>query len=281
MARRLDIDALRALVAIDAHGGVTRAAEFLALSQSAISHKIKRLESVLDCELLARRPGTARFTDAGERLLVYARRLTALHDEAFASLAKTELSGTIRLGMTEDTTVSDIAQILGRFTRRHPAIQVHTRVNQSLTLDAGLAAGNIDLAVMQVFAHAVEPDDIVLRTDSLHWVKSPDLPLVDGAPVPLLTFDRDCFYRRWAESLDQPGIHFNAVMECPSVAGILSALHAGIGVALLNALHVDNRLERIEGVFPEAPDTVYVVRTRPKLRNLAVRALVDDIVDAL
>ena len=261
MARRLDIDALRALVAIDSHGGVTRAAESLALSQSAISHKIKRLEGVLDCELLARRPGAARFTDAGERLLVYARRLTALHDEAFASLAKTELSGAIRLGMTEDTTVGDMAQILGRFTRRHPAIQVHTRVNQSLSLDAGLAAGDIDLAIMQVFAHAVEPDDMVLRTDSLHWVKSPDLQLVDGAPVPLLTFDRDCFYRRWAESLDLPGIRFHAVMECPSVAGILSAVHAGIGVALLNALHITERVTRIEGVFPETPDIACVVRS--------------------
>jgi molybdenum-dependent DNA-binding transcriptional regulator ModE len=55
--RRLDIDALRALRAIRQHGGVTRAGEALGLTQSAVSHKIKRLETSLDCDLLNRRSG--------------------------------------------------------------------------------------------------------------------------------------------------------------------------------------------------------------------------------
>lgn len=70
--RRLEIDALRALWAIRHHGGITRAAEALALSQSAVSHKIKRLETSLECDLLNRKPGQAMFTAAGEELLDYA-----------------------------------------------------------------------------------------------------------------------------------------------------------------------------------------------------------------
>lgn len=50
--RRLDIDGLRALRAIKLHGGVTRAAEALGLTQSAVSHKVKRMETSLGCELL-------------------------------------------------------------------------------------------------------------------------------------------------------------------------------------------------------------------------------------
>ena len=72
MPERLDIEGLRALVAISVHGGVTRAAEYLALSQPAVSHKIRRLEYILDCELLARRAGGPLFTEAGSRLLDYA-----------------------------------------------------------------------------------------------------------------------------------------------------------------------------------------------------------------
>ncbi|WP_217352164.1 LysR family transcriptional regulator [Ruegeria sp. HKCCA5763] len=119
MAERLDIEGLRALVAISTHGGVTRAAEHLALSQPAVSHKIKRLETVLDCELLARRAGGPLFTEAGTRLLEYAHRMMDLHDEALAALGKKPLAGTIKLGMTEDTTGGDVARILGRFTRLH------------------------------------------------------------------------------------------------------------------------------------------------------------------
>ena len=132
MTERLEIDALRALLAISTHGGVTRAAEHLALSQSAVSHKIRRLEKNLDCVLLARRAGGPVFTDAGLRLLDYARRMIDLHDEALASLAKKPLAGTIRLGMTEDTTISGVTRILGRFTRLYPEVHVSTRSSQSL-----------------------------------------------------------------------------------------------------------------------------------------------------
>lgn len=122
-SRRLEIDALRALHAIRRHGGVTRAAEALGLSQSAVSHKIKRLETSLDCELLSRKAGAAMFTAAGEDLLDYAGRILGLHDEALLSLTKTPLAGRIALGLTEDTTLTDLSRILGRFRRLHPDVR--------------------------------------------------------------------------------------------------------------------------------------------------------------
>jgi DNA-binding transcriptional LysR family regulator len=81
-SRRLEIDALRALCAIRHHGGITRAAAALGLSQPAVSHKIKRLEVTLDCELLGRKSGRPIFTAAGEDLLDYAGRILGPHDEA-------------------------------------------------------------------------------------------------------------------------------------------------------------------------------------------------------
>ncbi|MCI5095209.1 MAG: LysR family transcriptional regulator [Rhodobacteraceae bacterium] len=278
MAERLDIEGLRALLAIATHGGVTRAAEHLALSQPAVSHKIKRLETVLDCDLLARRAGGPLFTEAGERLLAYAQRMMDLHDEALAALGKKTLAGTIRLGMTEDTTGGDVARILGRFTRLHPATRVRTRISQSLTLNDWLAAGEIDIAVMQIFRHEVRPDDLVLYQDRLHWIKSHDLQLDLSGPVPFLAFDSNCFYKHWANAEGaQAGHRFEAVLECPSAAGILSSVRSGLGVALMNGLHLSPDMEVIEGIFPDPPPIAYVVRTRPKTRNDAVQALVREI----
>jgi DNA-binding transcriptional LysR family regulator len=48
---RLDIDALKTFCAVVDYGGITRAAENLPLSQSAVSHKIKRLEDNISCVL--------------------------------------------------------------------------------------------------------------------------------------------------------------------------------------------------------------------------------------
>lgn len=278
MAERLEIDGLRALLAIATHGGVTRAAEHLALSQPAVSHKIKRLERALDCDLLARRAGGPLFTEAGERLLDYARRMIDLHDEALAALGKKPLAGTIRLGMTEDTTGGDVARILGRFTRLHPKTRVRTRISQSLTLNDWLAEGEIDIAVMQIFRRDVRPEDLILYEDQLHWIKSHDLRLDLSAPVPFLAFDSNCFYKHWANAEGaRAGHRFEAVLECPSAAGILSSVRSGLGVALLNGLHLSSDLDVVEGIFPEPPAIAYVVRTRPKTRNDAVRALVQEI----
>ena len=199
----LDIDSLRALCAIKDHGGVTRAAEHLGLSQSAVSHKIRRLESSLECDVLSRRANAPLLTDAGRDLLGYARRILGIHDEALRSLSKTPVQGKINLGLTEDTTCSDLSRILGRFSRLHPAVSVRTRVRQSLVLQQQLAEGEIDVAIMQVFEHDTRPNDIVLFRERLLWVKSPDLHLEASKPVPFLSFDEQCFYRRWAMDIAQ------------------------------------------------------------------------------
>ena len=78
----LSISALKALSAVADQGGVIRAAEKLALSQSAVSHKIKRLEESLGCVLLNRRAGGPLLTEDGYHLLAYGRRIVSLHDEA-------------------------------------------------------------------------------------------------------------------------------------------------------------------------------------------------------
>ena len=67
------------------------------------------------------------------------------------------------------------------------------------------------------------------------------------------------------------------VFECPSAAGILSSARSGLGVALINGLHLSPDLEVVEDLFPEPPSIAYVARSRPKTRNDAVKALVQEI----
>lgn len=276
--RRLDIDALRALRAIRQHGGVTRAAEALGLTQSAVSHKIRRLEASLDRELLNRRPGAPMFTAAGEDLLDYAARILGLHDEALISLTRTDLAGRILLGLTEDTACSDLSRILGRFHRLHPQVAVRTRVRMSLVLRAMLERGELDLAIAQVFAHEVRPADAVLFREALHWVKAPGLALPPEGALPFLSFDDNCFYRRWALDIGQDGgALLETVFECSSAAGIVAAVDAGLGIALLSARHLRPEMEILRDRLPEPPALAYVVRRARKARNPALDSLVGEI----
>nr|WP_206115109.1 LysR family transcriptional regulator [Rhizobium anhuiense] len=274
----MEIDALRVLWSVRRHGGVTRAAEALGLSQSAVSHKIKRLEVSLDCDLLSRKSGSAMFTAAGEDLLDYAERILGLHDEALLSLTKTPLAGRIALGLTEDTTCTDLARILGRFRRLHPDVAVRTKVRMSLVLRGMLERGELDAAIVQIFAHEVRPTDIVLFREQLYWVKHADLPLPPSGPIPFLSFDDECFYRQWALDIGQDGdTLLETVFECASAAGIVSAVTSALGVALLNGRHLRPEMNIITNRLPTPPALTYVVRRARKARNPALDTLVAEI----
>ena len=276
--RRLEIDALRALWAIRHHGGITRAAEALGLSQSAVSHKVKRLETSLDCDLLGRKPGGAMFTAAGEDLLDYAGRILGLHDEALLSLSKTSLKGRIALGLTEDTACSDLARILARFRRLHPHVAVRTKVRMSLVLRAMLDRGELEAAILQIFAHEVRPTDVVLFREELHWVKHPELSLPQQGPIPFLSFDDECFYRRWALDIGQDGgVVLETVFECASAAGIVAAVNSAMGVALLSGRHLRPEMQIVSEHLPAPPALAYVVRRARKARNSALEMLVAEI----
>lgn len=278
MTRRIDIDALRALQAIVVHGGVTRAADHLALSQSAVSHKIKRLEESIDCSLLNRKPGSPLLTDSGDRLLGYANRILSLHDEALQSLSTRAFTGKIRLGITEDTTSSGLALILGRFTRLVPEVSVRTHVAQSLTLQGELKNGTIDIAVMQIFAQDVRSSDIVLYRDHLVWAKAIDLELRRDRPIPFLAYDDNCFYKKWMlEQEPVIGQQFETVFECTSNAGIVAGVEAGLGVSILNRRHVTAAMVVLASDFAQPPGIAYIVRTSSKSKSVAVRALAEEI----
>ncbi len=193
------------------------------------------------------------FTAAGEDLLDYAERILGLHDEALLSLTKTPLAGRIALGLTEDTTCS-------------------------LVLRAMLERGELDAAIVQIFAHEVRPSDIVLFREQIHWVKHPDLVLPPGGPIPFLSFDDECFYRQWALDIGQDGdTLLETVFECASAAGIISAVTSALGVALLNGRHLRPEMEIITNRLPAPPALAYVARRARKARNPALDTLVAEI----
>ncbi len=278
MPIKLDIESLRTLKSVADNGGITRAARDLSLSQSAVSHKIKRLEDHLGCNLLTRRAGAPLLTETGERMLGYANRILAIHDEAAATLDRRPLTGRIRMGMTEDMSSSGLAAVLGRFARLFPDVEVRTHVDQSLTLRRQFEAGAIDLAVMQVFEGDILSGDVTLFRNRLCWARSLDFRLPDDGPVPFLAYSEDCFYRQWlVEHAASTGRAFRTVLECSSNAGILAAIEAGLGVSIVNEHHVSPTMTVLDNGFPVPPEIVYVARTGSGAPSNAIRTLVDEI----
>jgi Bacterial regulatory helix-turn-helix protein, lysR family len=122
----LDLELLRAFVAVADRGGFHRAAERLNLTQSTVSQQIKRLELETERPLFRRTTRSGALTDDGEMLLGDARRLLQLEEAARQRLAAPRLSGTVRLGVVEE--VAGTASARSRRRRRDASVPYQPRL---------------------------------------------------------------------------------------------------------------------------------------------------------
>lgn len=270
MSANLDIDSMRALTVIADSGGITRAAKKLNLSQSAVSHKMKRLEQKINRSLFTRAEGKLNFTSDGERLLDYARRMVRLHDEACANFYQSDLAGELRLGITEDITASGMAQILSSFTGSFPNIALTSRVSHTPELIRWLNKGEIDMALIEVFESDQLATDQALGRQEVVWIQAEDFIHNAAEAIPFVTYHKDCFYKAWAEkALSERGQNLRVVYECPSIDGVINAVRTGLGIGLVNHAAMEQRLlNRRENrefkidrsLFPQPPAIQHVAR---------------------
>lgn len=275
---QLDVESLRAfLVVLDA-GGMTRAAERLGLSQSAVSWKIKRLEERIGRPLLIRNGRALRASRDGEELIGYARTIVETHDEAVARLSGSELTGRIRLGATEEVSAHHIGPVIGRFNRVHPGLTIEIQVDTSSNLEARLATGRLDVILIQVQPEDRRAGDTVLWADEQRWISSPEWTYDEG-PVPLVTFGADGFYHARARRiLDRAGVDSSVVFSGPSTASVVAAIEAGVGVAAISSRSVSGEvIDWPRGRLFPLPPVFQVARLAPGERSHEVAELVADI----
>jgi DNA-binding transcriptional LysR family regulator len=280
---QLDVESLRTFATVLDLGGMTRAAEALDVSQSAVSWKIKRLEEKVGRDLLIREGRSLRPSRDGRELLGYARTIVDAHDEAVSRLESSELRGTVKLGTTEEISAARMCDVLARFNRIHPAISIEFVVESSPRLDEMLNDGQLDVAVLQVLPDDCKPADTILWRDKLVWVSAPDWTF-DTGPVPLITFGDRGFYRPLAEGiLKEAGIATTVAFSGPSMASVIGAAEAGLGVAVLAEGSVEGELipwPRAEGLT-DLPMSWQIARSSPGEPSKVASELIADIVSEL
>ncbi|PHV50086.1 LysR family transcriptional regulator [Janthinobacterium sp. BJB301] len=254
MNLRLSVDALRVFRAVVQTGSMSQAASLLHLSQSAVSWKIKRLEQQLDCQLLARSGGLFGTTDQGAVLLRHAVNILDAHDDAVAHFSPSAMHGRLRIGVTEQISLTDVCAVLSQFSHHHPKVDVQLVVEQSQVLRERFADGVFDVILHQDFAGMAAPADTLLWTETLHWCAATAEQTLPGETVKLITYGPHCFYRRLAEEkLGQAGMAWSVGLECPSVAGVLTAIAAGLGMAVVNERNLGQGVHRHAALERLAP----------------------------
>ena len=230
----LDMDVLRSFAAVVDLGGLSQAGRRLGRSQSAISLQMKRLETQVGEPLFLRAGRSLDLSEAGEQLLAYARRILALNDEALADLRGAPVEGRLRFGTQQDFTDSWLPTALARFAERHPAVRLQISVGKGTSYLKALERGRFDLVL--VLGLGNRPTAEHLGQLPLTWIGRKDFVWRDGEPLPLVTFEGWCRFRRRALALlDEAGIPWRIVLTSPSLAGLWAAASAGLGVTVRTA----------------------------------------------
>ncbi|MGY4316367.1 LysR family transcriptional regulator [Bradyrhizobium sp. JR3.5] len=234
----LDLELLRSFVSVVDAGGFTRAGERVHRTQSTVSQQIKRLEEDVGQPLLIRSGKDVTPTEAGERLLTYARRLLSLAEEARDVLSRPGSEGAIRIGITEDFAAYRLTRLLATFARSHPNLRLDVRSGQSLFLHRDLERGDLDLALIK---RAVsEKGGIAVWPERVHWVTSKSHPRDTATgSVPLIGFGSGCLYRAHAiHALERAGRNWHMAYTSSSLAGIQAAVAAGLGLSILSEMSI-------------------------------------------
>ena len=148
MPTPLDLDQLQTFIAIADSGSFTRAAEEVHRTQSAVSMQMRRLEERLGKALFEKEGRTNRLTEEGERLLTYARRLIRLNRETLAAFDDASLEGQIRIGTPDDYADRFLPEIVARFARSNPRVELSVICEPTVNLIDQIRRGQLDIAIV-------------------------------------------------------------------------------------------------------------------------------------
>lgn len=280
---------LRYLLAVADHGGFTRAAEALHVSQPTLSQQIRQLEETLGVSLFDRTSRTVKPTDAGAAYIECARRVLveleagqrALHD------VKDLSRGTLRLAMTPTFMAYLVGPLVRDYGARFPGIRLEIFELSMHDIEAGLADDSLDVAIAFTPVRNADIECIPAFTETLGIMVGPGHPLYDSpsvlTPAELASMDfallAPGFITRLLvdEYFREQRITPQVRIEVNSVSTLLEVVrHAPLATMLPEAIASGDRALRRLRVEGEAPQRgAALLRRRNNYHSAAALAFVE------
>jgi DNA-binding transcriptional LysR family regulator len=219
----MELRHLRYFVAIAEERSFTRAAERLWVAQPGLSTQIRRLEGELGVQLFERHTRGVDLTPAGELFLERARLTLTAAEAAGATGSDLEagLSGSLKLGLSTGAEWGRTAQLLQRFTRERPGIELTVLAGYGGTLWRDLRDGRLDAVLAP--ASFGSGDLRSLNLGSEPWVVLVGAPHRLSGPGPLAAHELQGQWITVTGHRDGSG-YDNAVADLLTDLGVRAAL---------------------------------------------------------
>ncbi len=276
---RLDIGLLRSLIAVSESSSLSEGALSLNIPQPTMSLQLKRLEDRSGRELF--KPGgrgkPVRLSRHGKRLVIYAKRIMAVYDEATLYLSSPDLSGEVRVGIPEWFAESGLNVVLANFKEMYSDVQIKLVAAPSNRLRAQIKSGELDVCV-SITGDGLEPAGQIWK-EPLHWVANKDLRCLKREFLPVGLFSQPCPFRSHVIShLESLGRLWREEYVSDSVATIRTAVIAGLAVSAFPAGAITDELiviDDIDGFAPLPPVELAIHRSQQRKSMPELEALVE------
>jgi DNA-binding transcriptional LysR family regulator len=282
MSALIDVDQLRTFIAIVETGSFTKAAEVVHKTQSAVSMQMKRLEERLARPIFARDGRASKLTEDGERLLDYARRIVKLNVEALAAFNDAKLSGRVRLGVPDDYADRYLPEIMARFARAYPSVELTVVCEPTATLLEQIEANELDLAII-TDCYNSRPAE-TFRREQLLWVTSNRHSTHTEEPLPLALGRPSCVWRRTAiNALDSIGRPYRVLYTSANAGAVAAAVLSGLAVSVFpeSGLRPGMRVLNPSDGFPALPACRIGLVRNPHESSTLADALAEHIISSL
>lgn len=236
---------LQYFVAAAEHGSVSRAAQALSISQSAVTEAVKDLEADLGVRLFDRHSRGLALTHKGQRFLRHAAAILAEVSGARRAFetAQEELAGSLHLGVTSLMAGYVMSDLLARYRRANPRVEVTAIEDSGEYLEHLLIGGELDVAVMvtsglrersalQVELLSVSPYRLWMPIG--HRLAGQEaISVADLAAESLIVLKADEMEDEAVNLLARLGARPRVAFRTRSVEAVRSLVATGAGVALL------------------------------------------------
>ena len=270
--RNLDISALRSFVTVAELGGVTRAAERLNLTQSAVSMQLKRLETAFDQPLMQRHGRGVCLTSEGEQLLGYGRRMVKLNDETWNRMMHEAFESRVSFGVPEDIVRPYVTGMLREFVGAFPRARINMVSSISRLLLKQFEEGRIE--VMLTTEPAATGAGECLYRAPLKWYVGRDSEIFRQRPLPLAA-KPDCIFLPVARTaLEGAGISWETPYQANDWRDLVAFVSAGLAVETnmpYMAKIKDWHEVPAEGGLPPLPDFGVFLYVREDASPLALQ----------
>lgn len=257
----LEIDLLRAFVAVAETGGFTAASEVVRRSQSAVSQKVLRLEEILGRRLFERTSRSLSLTREGEQLLGMARRMLEFNDIAVRTLIEPLTAGSLRLGISDDFVPRQLPGFLARFRRLYPSVRLELWNGLSRELLDAYDGGHLDVVISKRDSTATQRGRVIWREPLVWLAAAGHMPDPHG-PVPLVMLPPPCGYRDvMIEALDSMRRDWFPACTASSLVGIQAAVAGGLGFSVLGRSFLQEGIQVLKPsvAWPTLPTTEIVI----------------------